>query len=171
MLNKTILAATVTIALASSAMATEFMDQTWAKDTCAAWNKNATLTKGLAEWATNNKNRGYKLIQIYRTQCKSTSKIQLNIVNKGGKAICVYGGKPDGKKVDYDVDYLMHASDEDWTCMGKSSFGCGAMGAMATGKLKFTGPKTEAMSVMSPFGSFLELTGDIKATKSKTCPK
>lgn len=171
MLKKIILVTTVTIGLTSSAMATEFMDQTWAKKTCDAWNKNATLTTGLAEWSTNNKDRGYKLIQIYRTQCNTNSKVQLNIINKGGKAICAYGGKPDGKKADYSVDYIMHANDEDWTCMGKGSFGCGAMGAMMSGKLKFKGPKGEAMSVMGPFGAFLELTGSVKGTKSQTCPK
>ena len=171
MLKKIILVTTVTIGLTSSAMATEFMDKTWAKNTCDAWNKNSTLTSGLAEWATNNKDRGYKLIQIYRTQFDAKSKIQLNIVNKDSKAICEYGGKPDGKKADYSVDYIMHASDEDWTCMGKGSFGCGAMGAMMSGKLKFTGPKVEAMGVMGPFGAFLELTGSVEGTKSQTCPK
>ena len=171
MLKKMILLSAVTIGLTSSAMATEFMDKTWAKNTCDAWNKNSTLISGLADWAKNNKDRGYKLIQIYRTQCGTKSKIQLNLVNKGGKAICVYGGKPDGKKVDTDVDYVMHANDEDWTCMGKGSFGCGAMGAMMSGKLKFTGPKGEAMTVMGPFGAFLELTGTVAGTKSKTCPK
>ena len=171
MLKKVILATTITIGLTSSAMSTEFMDATWAKNTCDAWNKSSTLKSGLAEWSTNNKDRGYKLIQIYRTQCGAKSKVQLNIVNKNGKAICTYGGKPDGKKADYDVDYIMNATDEDWTCMGKASFGCGAMGAMATGKLKFKGPKTEAMGVMGPFGSFLELTGKVAGTKSKTCPK
>ena len=171
MLKKIILATTVTIGLTSAALATEFMDKTWAKKTCDAWNKNSTLTTGLAEWSKNNKDRGYKLIQIYRTQCGTKSKIQLNIVNKGGKAICTYGGKPDGKKVDYDVDYLMHASDKDWTCMGKASFGCGAMGAMMSGKLQFKGPKVEAMGVMGPFGGFLELTGAVAGTKGKTCPK
>jgi len=171
MLKKIILVTTVAIGLTSGAMAAEFMDSAWAKKTCEAWNKNSDLTAGLAEWSTNNKDRGYKLIQIYRTQCDTKSKIQLNIVNKGGKATCIYGGKPDGKKVDYDVDYLMHASDEDWTCMGKGSFGCGAMGAMMSGKLKFTGPKGEAMTVMGPFGGFLELTGKVAGTKSETCPK
>ena len=171
MLKKIILVTTVTIGLTSSVMATEFMDKTWAKNTCDAWNKNSTLTSGLADWAKNNKDRGYKLIQIYRTQCDTKSKIQLNFINKGGKAICTYGGKPDGTKVDTDVDYIMHANDEDWTCMGKGSFGCGAMGAMMSGKLKFSGPKTEAMGVMGPFGAFLELTGAVEGTKSKTCPK
>lgn len=171
MLKNIILLSAVTIGLTSGAMATEFMDKTWAKNTCDAWNKNSTLKSGLAEWATNNKDRGYKLIQIYRTQCGTKSKIQLNIVNKDGKATCVYGGKPDGKKVDTSVDYVMHANDEDWTCMGKASFGCGAMGAMMSGKLQFKGPKVEAMGVMGPFGSFLELTGTVAGTKGKTCPK
>jgi len=26
-----------------------------------------------------------------------------------------------------DVDYVMHATDEDWICMGQGKFGCGAM--------------------------------------------
>jgi len=171
MLKKMIIITAVTIGLTSSAISAEFMDKTWAKDTCNAWNKNSTLTSGLAKWATNNKDRGYKLIQIYRTQCDSKSKIQLNIVNKDGKAVCTYGGKPDGKKIDTSVDYIMHANDEDWTCMGKASFGCGAMGAMMSGKLKFKGPKMEAMSVMDPFGAFLKLTGSVPGTKGKTCPK
>ena len=171
MIKKMILITSVITGLSSSVIATEFMDKAWAKNICEAWNKNDTLTSGLDKWATNNKDRGYKLIQIYRTQCGEESKIQLNIVNKDGKAICTYGGKPDGKKADYSVDYIMNATDDDWTCMGKASFGCGAMGAMMSGKLKFTGPKMEAMSVMGPFGAFLELTGDVEGTKGQTCPK
>mgnify|MGYP002067681959 CR=1 FL=1 len=45
------------------------------------------------------------------------------------------------------------------------------MGEMMSGKLKFTGQKSEAMTVMGPFGSFLELTGSVAGTKSETCPK
>ena len=171
MFKKMIFITTVTLGLTSSAMSAEFMDQTWAKNICDAWNKNETLTTGLAKWSTNNKDRGYKLIQIYRTQCEESSKIQLNIINKDGKAICTYGGKPDGKQADYSVDYIMNATDKDWTCMGKASFGCGAMGAMMSGKLKFTGPKVEAMSVMGPFGEFLELTGAVEGNKGEICPK
>jgi len=171
MLKKIILVTIVTVGLTSSAISTEFMDKTWAKNMCDAWNKSDTLTTGLGKWSTNNKDRGYKLIQIYRTQCNTESKIQLNIINKDGKAVCTYGGKPDGKKVDTDVDYIMNADDEDWTCMGKGSFGCGAMGAMMSGKLKFEGPKGEAMTVMGPFGAFLELTGSVEGVKGQTCPK
>jgi len=171
MLKKITSITTVVVALTSAAISAEFMDKTWANNICDAWNNNSTLTEGLGDWAKNNKDRGYKLIQIYRTQCGTESKVQLNIVNKSGKAICEYGGKPDGKKADYSVDYIMNATDDDWTCMGKASFGCGAMGAMMSGKLKFTGPKVEAMSVMGPFGAFLELTGSVEGTKSQTCPK
>jgi hypothetical protein len=53
--------------------------------------------------------------------------------------------------------------------MGEGSFGCGAMGAMTTGKLKFSGPKGEAMGVMGPFDDFLVLTGQIGGDKD-ACP-
>jgi putative sterol carrier protein len=55
----------------------------------------------------------------------------------------------------------MNATDEDWACRGKGRFGCGAMGAMMTGKLKFSGPKGEAMSVVGLFDSFLQLIGKV----------
>ncbi len=170
MLKKISVIATVILGLSVSVSATEFMDATWAKNACKAWNNNATLTNKLAKWASNDKGRGYKIIQMYRTPCGEKSKIQLNIKYDNGKSKCVYGGKPDGKKVDTDVDYVMHASDKDWTCMGKGSFGCGAMGAMASGKLKFNGPKMEAMGVMGPFESFLQLTGKVPGNKG-ACKK
>jgi len=171
MLKKLSIVTLIAIGTSVPMLATEFMDVSWAKSTCDAWNKNATLTNKLGKWSSNDKKRGYKIIQIYRTECGKSSKIQLNISNKNGKAICNYGGKPDGKKIDTSVDYVMHASDKDWTCIGKGSFGCGAMGAMASGKLQFSGPKMEAMSVMGPFESFLKLTGKVASTKSKNCPK
>ena len=40
----------------------------------------------------------------------------------GAKHQLTYGGKPDDKKMNMDVDYLMHASDKDWACMGKGSW-------------------------------------------------
>lgn len=161
--------------LSSQAYAGEFMDAAWAKQACDAWNADATLTGGLMDtdgysWVKNDAKRGYKLIQAYRTQCGETSKIQLNIVVQGDKAMCSYGGAPDGKAMDYGVDYLMHATDADWTCMGKGEFGCGAMGAMMSGKLNFKGPKVEAMKVMSPFESFLHLTGKVPGNQGE-CKK
>jgi putative sterol carrier protein len=171
MLKKLRFISILTLALTTLISANEFMDATWAKKMCKAWNKDATLTTELSEWASNDKNRGYKLIQMYRTQCTQSSKVQLNITQKQNKAVCVYGGKPDGKKVDTDVDYIMHADDDDWTCMGEGSFWCAAMGAMTTGKLKFSGPQFEAMGVMGPFNAFLQLTGKVSGNKGKTCPK
>ena len=160
--------------LSTSVMATEFMDATWAKQACVAWNKESILTDQLKQmpsdmfgdgyqWIKNDAGRGYKLIQIYRDDCGESSKIQLNISVKDGKAMCVYGGKPDGKKMNLNVDYVMHATDKDWGCMGTGS--CGVMGSMMTGKLKFKGPKFEAMKVMPPFGKFLTLTGKIPGNK------
>lgn len=162
----------------SSVMAVEFMDAAWAKQACAAWNKEAVLTEQLKQmpsdmfgdgyqWIKNDAGRGYKIIQIYRDGCEA-SKIQLNISLKDDKAMCTYGGKPDGKKMDSNVDYVMHASDKDWACMGSGS--CGVMGSMMTGKLKFKGPKVEAMKVMDPFGKFLKLTGKVPGNKG-VCKK
>lgn len=154
--------------LISASAQAAFMDAEWAGKACEAWNQSAPLTTELAgeAWLDNNAGRGYKMIQMYRTECGDGSKVQLNIENKDGKATCTYGGVPDGKAFDKKVDYLMHAKDKHWTCMGEGKFGCGAMGAMSTGKLKFTGPKMEAMGVMGPFGAFLKLTGQIPGEKS-----
>ncbi len=167
-------ASTILTIASSSAMATEYMDANWAKAACNAWNKSATLTnqlgsKGEAKWIANNAGRGYKLIQMYRSKCGAQSKVQLTIADKGGKAMCIYGGKPDGKKMNMAVDYIMNATDKNWTCMGKGSWGCGAMGAMMSGKLKFSGPKVEAMKVMTPFGAFLKLAGAVPGNKA-ACP-
>ena len=163
-----------------SLSAAEFMDAAWAKQACNAWNADPVLTAQLMtipsddgngySWVGNDAGRGFKLVQMYRTQCKETSKIQLNIAVQGGKAMCVYGGAPDGKAMNFDVDYLMHANDKDWTCMGEGKFGCGAMGAMMTGKLKFQGPKMEAMKVMDPFENFLQLTGKVAGNKGECQP-
>lgn len=172
MIKKIAGASALLMLLSVPAQAANFMDAAWAAQACAAWNADSTLTNGLMDsdgysWAKNDGGRGYKLVQMYRTQCGDATKIQLNIVVKDGKASCAYGGAPDGKAMDYDVDYLMHANDADWACMGKGEFGCGAMGAMMSGKLNFKGPKVEAMKVMSPFESFLKLTGKVAGEKNE----
>jgi len=79
--------------------------------------------------------------------------------------MCTYGGAVKHDKPNYSVDYLMHATDEDWACMGEGKFGCGAMGAMTTGKLKFQGPRWRPMGVMGPFDGFLTMTGRSLATR------
>jgi putative sterol carrier protein len=171
MIKQTAILSGLLLLASTQVQAGEFMDAAWAKQACDAWNADAALTTGLMDadgysWAKNNADRGYKLIQMYRTQCGDSTKVQLNIVEKDGKASCAYGGAPDGKAMNYAVDYLMHANDADWTCMGKGDFGCGAMGAMMSGKLNFKGPKVEAMKVMGPFESFLKLTGKVAGDKS-----
>lgn len=164
------------VLVSSSAMAVDFMDVAWAQQACNAWNKNAVLTTNLgskssSKWIRNDAGRGYKILQMYRSQCGAKTKIQMTIADKAGKAMCVYAGKPDGKKLNMSVDYVMNATDRNWTCMGRGSFGCGAMGAMMSGKLKFSGPKVEAMKVMGPFASFLRLAGAVPGKKGATCPK
>lgn len=170
---------TVTV-LSTPVIADVYMDAAWAKKACAAWNASTILTQQLAntdseeddgyQWAKNNADRGYKLVQMYRTSCGANSRIQLTIQEQGGKAMCVRSGKPDGKAMNFKVDYLMHASDKNWGCMGRGSFGCGAMGAMMSGKLKFQGPKVEAMKVMEPFESFLKVAGKVPGDKT-SCPQ
>ena len=96
-------------------------------------------------------------------------KVELKIEDKDGKAICARGGAVKNNTPNDKVDYLMNATDENWTCMGKGPFGCGATGAMTTGKLKFSGPKVEAMGVIGPFDSFLQMTGRVPVDKGP-CP-
>lgn len=162
--------AVLSVAFSASAHATAFMGAQWAAALCEAWNKSDTLTTKLAgSWIKNDAKRGYKIIQLYRTKCGAKSRVELDIAEKNGKAECIYGGAVKHPKLNDSVDYLMHATDEDWTCMGEGKFGCGAMGAMMTGKLKFEGPKLEAMGAMGPFDSFLLLTGKVPGDKA-SCP-
>jgi putative sterol carrier protein len=163
--------AAIGLAAAGATQAATFMDAEWASQMCKAWNANATLTKELGgkAWAANNAGRGYKVIQLYRTKCGEKTKVELELSDKDGKAMCTYGGPVKHAKLNLDVDYLMNATDEDWACMGEGKFGCGAMGAMMTGKLKFQGPKGEAMGVMGPFDSFLTTTGKVPGDKA-ACP-
>lgn len=156
---------------AGPAGAATLMDTEWAGALCEAWNANTTLTTELGgdTWAKNDAGRGFKVIHLYREKCGPGTAVELVIADKDGKAICTHGGAITKTTLDKSVDYLMHATDEDWACMGEGKFGCGAMGAMATGKLKFTGPKGEAMAVMGPFESFLKLTGTVPGSTA-SCP-
>ena len=160
------------LACSGASCAATFMDASWAQALCSAWNNTPELTKGLGgkTWAENDAGRGYKAIQLYRSKCGAPTKVELEIANQDGKAKCVRGGAVKHTELDPAADYLMYASDEDWACMGQGKFGCGAMGAMSTGKLKFKGPKMEAMSVMGPFDGFLTLTGKVPGDTA-TCPK
>lgn len=158
------LAVFATTAHAAPAM----MSAEWTAQACDAWNKDANLTDGLGDkWIKNDRDRGYKIIQLYRTECGEATQTELKIVPQGAKAICVYGGAVQTAKLDHGVDYTMHATTERWDEMGAGEYG--PMKAMMFGRLKFTGPKMEAMSVMGPFEAFLRLPGKIPG--GKACPK
>jgi putative sterol carrier protein len=167
---RVLLAISALIPVFSAQAAPVFMSVEWAEQACEGWNQNDELTTGLGgDWIANDAGRGYKAIQIYRSDCPKSPKVELTLQKSGSKAECTYGGSVVHTDLNDDVDYLMHATDEDWVCMGEGDWGCGPMGAMMTGKLKFDGPKGEAMGVMGPFENFLLLTGKIAADR-KQCP-
>jgi putative sterol carrier protein len=156
------------IASSISQAAPVMMTPDWAQEMCKAWNADPTLTGKLveSEWVKNDKGRGYKAIQIYRTDCEGSPRIELRVSEKDGKAMCVYGGKAESK-LDSGVDYLMWAETPRWTEMGKGEYG--PMWAMVLGRLSFDGPMMEAMGNMGPFGSFLLLVGKVPGDVS-ACP-
>ncbi len=161
-------ASLLALSAAGAQAAPALMSAEWTAQACDAWNKDDTLADGLADkWIKNDKGRGYKIIQMYRTDCGEKYISEMKIMAKDGKAMCVYGGKQQTAALDYDVDYLMHATTERWNQMGAGEYG--PMRAMMFGRLKFTGPKMEAMSVMGPFEAFLRLPGKIHADQA--CPK
>ncbi len=153
---------------AGAQAAPAMMSAEWTAQACDAWNKDATLTDGLADkWIKNDKGRGYKIIHLYRTDCGDATKTEMKIVAKEGKAMCVYGGAVQNTKLDDSADYVMHAETKRWNEMGAGEYG--PMRAMGFGRLKFNGPKMEAMSVMGPFEAFLRLPGKIPGDAA--CPK
>jgi len=163
-----IIAAGLLAAAASAQAATPLMSTEWTAQACDAWNKETTLTTGLAgDWMKNDKGRGYKIIQMYRTDCGDAYKTEIKIVPKDGKAMCVYGGKAQSTP-DLKVDYVMHAETKRWTEMGNGEYG--PMKGMMFGRLKFAGPYAEAMGVMGPFESFLLLVGKVPSDTA-VCPK
>lgn len=137
------------------------MSGDWTKGLCQAWNAEPVLTDKLAEsgWAKNDKGRGFKVIQIYRTDCgkKPTSEVRISL--KEGKAACVYGGPAETAKLDGSADYVMDAETHRWEEMGRGEYG--PMRAMMFGRLSFSGPMGEAMSNMGPFEAFLKLVGKV----------
>ena len=140
-----------------------------AKGLCDAWNAEPILTDKLVEsgWMKNDKGRGYKIMQIYRTECETSPRVEMKMMDKGGKAMCVYGGKVESKSLDSAADYLMWATTKRWTEMGKNEYG--PMKAMMFGRLNFDGPTGEAMGNMGPFASFLLLVGKVPSDTAM-CP-
>ena len=145
------------------------MSADWASEACRAWNEEESLTRGLKEsgWINNDKDRGYKILHVYRTDCTSSKPVELRIVERDDIAKCVYGGQIVHPELDRKVDYLMHAKTERWIQMGEGKYG--PMKAMMFRRLKFKGPKGEAMGNMGPFKSFLLLTGKVPSDTS-ACP-
>lgn len=145
------------------------MSSAWAQLACTAWNAEPALTGGLAEsgWSKNHAGRGFKAIQIYRTDCANSPRVELRIAEQDGKARCTYGGGAQSMKLDSAADYVMHAETARWQEMGRGDYG--PMRAMMFGRLQFDGPMLEAMGNMGPFESFLRLVG--KVPGGPACPK
>ncbi len=167
-------AAALAAALAASPCAaadtpTVAMSAPWAEAMCGAWNAQATLTTGLSEsgWVKNDAGRGFKAMQIFRTDCPKSQRIEMQIVLKDNKAQCTYGGTAKTVTLDGGADYLMWAETAKWREMGAGDLG--PMRAMMFGSLNFVGPKMEAMGNMGPFGDFLLLVGQVPGDWS-ACP-
>ena len=163
-------AALAAFAFAGPALAAPvLMSADWAKDACAAWNRDPVLTDKLveSEWVKNDKGRGFKVMQVYRSDCGDKPTAEMRIALKDGKAACVYGGAPETAKLDGGADYVMKAETARWIEMGKGEYG--PMAAMMFGRLGFEGPKMEAMGNMGPFGNFLLLVGKVPSDTA-ACP-
>lgn len=157
--------------LASNLAAAEpvMMSGEWAAAACDGWNANNELTQGLAEsgWVENDGGRGYKVMHVYRTDCSEAPTAEMRISLVEGAAKCVYGGPVESAELNDDMDYVMHATTERWTQMGAGDYG--PMRAMMFGRLKFAGPKWEAMKNMGPFENFLLLVG-VVPSDATACP-
>ena len=81
--------------------------------------------------------------------------------------MCIYGGAVESTELIKKHDYIMYAKTSNWARMGSGTDG--PMKAMMLGRLKFKGPKWEAMKNMDPFSAFLRLTGEIESDM-KSCP-
>jgi len=165
-----LLAAALGLLISGTAQAqTEMMSAAWGKAACDAWNADPVLTDELVKsgWVKNNANRGFKVLQVYRTDCKESPRVELRIAEQGGKARCIYGGKIEAAKLDLNVDYLMDAETVRWQEMGRGEYG--PMRAMMFGRLSFDGPMGEAMGNMGPFENFLLLVGKVPSSTA-SCP-
>ena len=145
-----------------------FMSPEWAELACDAWNEQEELLENLTKWMENDLDRGYKIIQIYRKDCEDSGRVELRLQPEEGKTKCVSGGAAGTQELDKDADYVMFAMTERWQEMGAGNYG--PMKGMMFGRLKFEGPKWEAMNNMGPFSSFLLLTGEVPSDPS-VCPE
>lgn len=153
--------AAAAFAIAGSASAQTAMTPGWAKALCTAWNRDEVLTGKLVEtgWVRNDAGRGYKAMQIWRSDCANSGHAEIRIALKDEKATCVYGGAVETSKLDSGSDYRMWADTPRWQEMGAGEYG--PMKAMMLGRLNFDGPRMEAMGNMGPFENFLRLVGKV----------
>jgi putative sterol carrier protein len=168
----TLLSAVAVAAFAAPVLAAPvLMSADWAKDACAAWNDDPVLTGKLVEsgWMKNDKGRGFKVMQVYRTDCGDKPTAEMRISLKDGKAMCVYGGTVETASLDPGADYVMKATTARWLEMGKGEYG--PMAAMMFGRLGFEGPKLEAMGNMGPFTNFLLLVGKVPSDSGSCAAK
>jgi putative sterol carrier protein len=159
-------------AAAATAQASDpvLMSADWGAVACTAWNADPVLTRDLAKsgWIENDKGRGYKIMQVFRSDCGKTPSAELRVSLVDGEARCVYGGAVQQGSLDSGADYVMHADTKRWLEMGAGDYG--PMRAMMLGRLSFSGPYGEAMGNMGPFGNFLKLVGKVPAD-AQSCPE
>jgi len=170
MLRITVLACAA-LAVAAPATAAEpvLMAGDWGPAACEAWNADPVLTDELvgSGWIKNDKGRGFKVMQIFRTDCGESPTVELRVALVEGKARCVYGGPVETREADKGADYVMSAETRRWQEMGAGEYG--PMRAMMLGRLKFKGPYGEAMGNMGPFKNFLLLVGKVPGGTA-ACP-
>lgn len=156
-------------ATAQAAEGPTAMSAQWAEQMCSAWNAEPVLTDKLAEsgWIKNDAGRGFKTMQVWRSDCDKSAHVELRIALKDGKAQCVYGGALGTQAFDRGADYQMWAQTARWKEMGAGEYG--PMKAMMFKRLEFDGPKFEAMGNMGPFESFLRLVGKVPGDWA-SCP-
>jgi putative sterol carrier protein len=145
------------------------MSADWAAAACEAWNADEVLTRELvaSDWIRNDKDRGFKVMQLYRSDCGDAPTAELRVALVEGEARCVYGGAVETHELDKGTDYVMHATSERWLEMGADEYG--PMKAMMLRRLRFSGPYGEAMGNMGPFKNFLLLVGKVPGSVS-SCP-
>lgn len=146
---------------------TAMMSAGWAEGMCEAWNAEPGLTANLDGWIENDKDRGYKLMRIYRRDCPESPRIEMKVAKTDAGVVCVESGWATDEELT-GADYVMFADTNRWQEMGAGLFG--PMKGMMTGRLKFQGPKFEAMRNMGPFSNFLLLVGKVPGS-TDTCPE
>ncbi|MBT3236635.1 MAG: hypothetical protein HN353_11830 [Bdellovibrionales bacterium] len=143
------------------------MTSEWAEELCEEWNYSEVLTENLDSWMDNNLERGYKVMMMSRSDCPTSELVQLTLKRVDGLTWCTAGGAGTAN-ANPKADYIMTATTKNWLKMGSGEVGP-AM-AMITGRLKFKGPKGEAMRNMGPFKSFMLLIGAFESDAS-VCPQ